>query len=233
MPPARLPALSSPAVVETEEEQSVLDAPAPALAADEAAGADAVVVGDCVAAFEVSPGNCTAVWGLIDEAPLVPPSDPVAVADPPDSGIVDVGKLNGSVAIVPVEPIWVTWVSWVSWACAAAKAASHSIVAKMNDRFIVPSEVVDGERGSLCRVPSRFHRLSVMARPAYARADLEKEHYVLAGSPILSWVWVSKSEASWRSCNWLAGSPEMRLTMRPRFTAGRLAMASVQRCTFL
>src|SRR5882724_13041644 len=28
----------------------------------------------------------------------------------------------------------------------------------------------------------------------------------LAGSPILSWVLVSKSLASWRSCNWLAGS---------------------------
>src|SRR5882724_1543279 len=55
----------------------------------------------------------------------------------------------------------------------------------------------------------------------------------LAGSPILSCVLVSKSLASWRSCNWLAGSPEIRLTMRPRFTAGRFAIASVQRCTFL
>ena len=32
----------------------------------------------------------------------------------------------------------------------------------------------------------------------------------------LSCVLVSKSLASWRSCNWLDGSPEMRLTMRPR-----------------
>jgi hypothetical protein len=215
-----LSALSSPVVVETEEEQSVLDAPA--LAADAAAGADAVVVGDCVAVFEVSPGNCTAVCGLIDDAALMPPSDPVAPVDPPDSGIVEVGTLNGSVATVPVEP------AWVSWACAAAKAASHSIVAKMNARFIVPSEVIGGERGSISRVPWRAHRLSVMARPAHVRA-----RYVLASSPILSCVWVSKSPASWRSCNWLAGSPEMRLTMRPRLTAGRLAMASVQRCTFL
>src|SRR5690242_19903543 len=37
----------------------------------------------------------------------------------------------------------------------------------------------------------------------------------------LSWVLVSKSPASWRSCNWLEGSPEVRLTMRPRLTAGR------------
>src|SRR5262249_23884648 len=57
--------------------------------------------------------------------------------------------------------------------------------------------------------------------------------YVFTGSPILSCVCVSKSLASWRSWSWLAGSPEMRLTMRPRFTAGRLAIWSVQRCTFL
>ncbi|HEX3722187.1 MAG TPA: hypothetical protein VHV31_05320 [Nitrolancea sp.] len=84
------------------------DAPAPALAADEAVGADAVVFGDCVAVFEVSPGNCTAVWGLIDDAALVPPIDTDPVADPPDSGIVDVGTLNGSVASVPVELVWVS-----------------------------------------------------------------------------------------------------------------------------
>jgi hypothetical protein len=209
----------------------VLDAPAPALAADEAAGADAVVVGDCVLAFEVSPRNCRAVWGLIDDAPFVPPIDSDPVADPPDSGMVDVGTLNGSVATVPVV--------WVSWACAIVEAASHSIVAKMNARLIVPSEIIGGERGWLRRVPGRVHRLSVMARPAHARADPENTmalhmgRYVLAGSPILSCVWVSKSLAAWRSCNWLAGSPEMRLTMRPRLTAGRLAMASVQRCTFL
>src|SRR4029450_4387023 len=53
------------------------------------------------------------------------------------------------------------------------------------------------------------------------------------GSPLLSCVFVSKSLASCRSCNWLAGSPEMRLTMRPRFTAGRFAIASVQPRTFL
>src|ERR1700730_6487993 len=62
---------------------------------------------------------------------------------------------------------------------------------------------------------------------------LDRYGGALAASPILSCVLVSKSPASWRSCNWLAGSPQVRLTMRPRFTAGRLAMASVQRCTFL
>ena len=44
---------------------------------------------------------------------------------------------------------------------------------------------------------------------------------------------LSKSLASWRSGSWLAGSPQARLTMRPRFTAGRLAIWSVQRLTFL
>ena len=51
-----------------------------------------------------------------------------------------------------------------------------------------------------------------------------------AGS--LSCVRVSKSLASWRSCNWLEGSPETRLTMRPRLTAGRSWILSAQRCTF-
>ena len=149
IPPARLSALSSPVVEETEEEQSVLDAPAPALAA-EAAGADAVVVGDCVAVFEVSPGNCTAVCGLIDDAALLPPTDSAPVADPPDSGMVDVGTLNGSVAIAAVEPVW------ISWPCAAAKAASHSIVAKMNARFIAPPKSSMGNAVRFAAFPGGF-----------------------------------------------------------------------------
>ena len=43
----------------------------------------------------------------------------------------------------------------------------------------------------------------------------------------------AKSLASWRSGSWLSGSPQARLTMRPRLTAGRLAIWSVQRMTFL
>ena len=49
----------------------------------------------------------------------------------------------------------------------------------------------------------------------------------------LSAVLSSKSLASWRSWSWLEGSPWTRLTIRPRFTAGRSAIWSVQRCTFL
>jgi hypothetical protein len=49
----------------------------------------------------------------------------------------------------------------------------------------------------------------------------------------LSCVFVSKSLASWRSCSCSDGSPVVRLTMRPRFTAGRANTASVQRWTFL
>src|SRR3569833_2190795 len=58
-------------------------------------------------------------------------------------------------------------------------------------------------------------------------------HQLFAVPPILSCVFVSKSDASCRSCNWVAGSPEMRLTLRPRCTAGRLAIWLVQRCTCL
>ena len=49
---------------------------------------------------------------------------------------------------------------------------------------------------------------------------------------ILSCVLVSKSLASWRSRSCSDGSPLVRLTMRPRLTAGRARMASAQRCTF-
>ena len=46
-------------------------------------------------------------------------------------------------------------------------------------------------------------------------------------------VFLSKSDASCRSRSCSDGSPVIRLTMRPRFTAGRARMASAQRCTFL
>jgi hypothetical protein len=168
MPPLRLPALSSPVVVETEEEHSVPDAPAPAEApaADAAAGAEAVVLGDCVVVLAVSPGNCSAVCGLNDDGAFVPLTDSDSVANPPVSGMVDVGKVNGSVVTVPVEPIWV---DWVSWACAAVNAASHSIAAKMNVRLIVPSEIIGENAVRVTAFPGRY-RLSVMERPA-TRAD--------------------------------------------------------------
>jgi hypothetical protein len=82
------------------------DVPAEALAAEEAAGADPVVLGACVVVFEASPGNCNAVSGLIEVAAFMPPTDPVA--DPPDSGMVDVGRLKGSESTVPFEPVWVS-----------------------------------------------------------------------------------------------------------------------------
>ena len=40
-------------------------------------------------------------------------------------------------------------------------------------------------------------------------------------APILSCVLVSKSLASWRSCNCSSGGPLVRLTIRPRLTAAR------------
>ena len=47
----------------------------------------------------------------------------------------------------------------------------------------------------------------------------------------LSCVVLSKSLASCRSRSWLSGAPKTRLTMRPRFTAGRFATSFVQRWT--
>jgi hypothetical protein len=47
----------------------------------------------------------------------------------------------------------------------------------------------------------------------------------------LSCVIVSKSLASWRSCNCSEGSPKARFTIRPRLTAGRSPIASAQRRT--
>jgi hypothetical protein len=49
----------------------------------------------------------------------------------------------------------------------------------------------------------------------------------------LSCVLVSKSLASWRSCNCSSGGPLVRLTIRPRLTAGRSPISFVQRVRFL
>ena len=60
-----------------------------------------MVAGACVAVLAASPGNCLAIWGLIDAEALMPLADPVAV---PVAEIVgwpvalELGTLNGSVA---------------------------------------------------------------------------------------------------------------------------------------
>jgi hypothetical protein len=60
-----------------------------------------VVAGACVAVLATSPGNCLAIWGLIDAEALMPLAVPVA---DPVAGIVgwpvafELGTLNGSVA---------------------------------------------------------------------------------------------------------------------------------------
>ena len=48
-------------------------------------------------------------------------------------------------------------------------------------------------------------------------------------APTLSCVLVSKSLASWRSCNCSSSRPLVRLTIRPRLTAGRSPISFVQR----
>jgi hypothetical protein len=62
-----------------------------------------VVIGPCVGVFEASPGNCTAVWGLIEGTAFMAPGACVAVAKLPDDGMDEVGTLKGSEATVPVE----------------------------------------------------------------------------------------------------------------------------------
>jgi hypothetical protein len=57
--------------------------------------------------------------------------------------------------------------------------------------------------------------------------------YFAAVASTLSCVFVSKSLASCRSRSCSFGSPMPRLTMRPRFTAGRAAISFVQRTTFV
>src|SRR4051812_36871604 len=54
-----------------------------------------------------------------------------------------------------------------------------------------------------------------------------------AAAASLSCVFVSKSLASWRSCSCSEGSPAVRLTIRPRLTAGRAWIWSAQRLTCL
>jgi hypothetical protein len=64
-----------------------------------------VVAGACVAVLAASPGNCLAIWGLIDAEALMPLGDPLAVpvADPVAEIVgwpvtFELGTLNGSVA---------------------------------------------------------------------------------------------------------------------------------------
>jgi hypothetical protein len=89
--------LELPAVVGIVAEHDRPEKPA------EAAGADAVVFGASVEVFGCSPGNCTALCGLIDGEALMPGA-PVAIppAEPAEeaangAGAFAVGTFNGSV----------------------------------------------------------------------------------------------------------------------------------------
>ena len=100
-----------------------------------------------------------------------------------------------------------------------------------------PSEVslTHGELSNACgQSRSRSWRMSSAAgTPCPIRLEITGQGSAQLAGASLSCVLVSKSPASWRSCNWLDGSPVVRLTMRPRFTAGRSRSASAQRWTFL
>lgn len=69
---------------------------------------------------------------------------------------------------------------------------------------------------------SRANNDGALSRQALAELGVNSIEWCHSlPSSSLSCVRVSKSPASWRSSNWLEGSPVVRLTMRPRATAGR------------
>ena len=78
------------------------------------------------------------------------------------------------------------------------------------------------------RLPPKTAMHFVIANATFVAAETPQ---LVAAT--LSCVFVSKSLASCRSCNWLDGSPCIRFTIRPRCTAGRAPIASAQRWTFL
>jgi ATP-dependent DNA ligase len=101
----------------------------------------------------------------------------------------------------------------------------HAVhVAEERDGELVPQgRVKHGLRGLLPRL-GRFSFLRCdprRHRSASRRKPGRRFPYYCAAAASLSCVFVSKSLASCRSCSCSEGSPAVRLTMRPRFTAGR------------
>jgi hypothetical protein len=89
MAPKRLSGLDAPEVEGMAGAQSVVEG-APAWDV-------AVVAGASVVVLVASPGNCRAVWGLIEEEPIIEPAVPIV--NPPgeiSAGIVEAGTLNRS-----------------------------------------------------------------------------------------------------------------------------------------
>jgi len=96
---------------------------------------------------------------------------------------------------------------------------------------LFPGREVDDARPALGKqLGERFAAASTSARHGFRKMTSARPVRQLCGSN-LSCVRVSKSPASWRSCSWLWGSPQVRFTMRPRLTAGRLAIVSAHRLT--
>jgi hypothetical protein len=108
---------------------------------------------------------------------------------------------------------------------------THPRVASSRKAFLTPVTAAHPAiRSSLHSAQRLFYLVDCVTRlhvRAYPGNGLQ------LATPILSCVFVSKSLASCRSRNWLDGSPERRLTMRPRRTARRSRSISAQRWTFL
>ena len=94
---------------------------------EEALGAAAVELADCVEVSNPSPGSSRGIWELGDEAPVLPPAEePLAAAPPvaPDGDAAEnvevddsdvVGALRGSAPIVGLPPAAVCASVW-AWA---------------------------------------------------------------------------------------------------------------------
>ena len=95
------------------------------------------------------------------------------------------------------------------------------------DRDMVMDFFKEGGSGMAMRYFLAGYRLESKQPEAVASGGSERYAWRLSS------VWVSKSRASWRSCSCSLSGPLVRLTMRPRLTAGRLPTSCAQRSTFL
>jgi len=117
------------------------------------------------------------------------------------------------------------------WGILNAPATGEAIAELIVDGATRSVDLLSFDPARLPRLdPARTAaRVAAAARPE-GRAVLCPGQFAAAS---LSCVFVSKSLASCRSSSCSDGWPAVRLTMRPRLTAGRAQICSVQRMTFL
>src|SRR5690606_4206091 len=108
-------------------------------------------------------------------------------------------------------------------------ADMHRLIGHLDVQRVAIGVGIDGNGGD-AELLRRFDD------PAGDLAAIGDEDFLEHQLPeILSCVFVSKSEASWRSWSCLEGSPKVRLTIEPRWAAGRSPISLRQRwtCSYL